>query len=557
MTRSGADYFVEAIQEYGVEYLFGNPGTTEVPIVEAADRSDLEYVLGVHEDIAVGMASGYACTRREHGDETPVGVVNLHIAPGMAHGLGNLYGAARANAPVIVTTGAHKTATQHQEPILQGDVVEMTRQYTKWSAEVKDSTAIPSMLRRAFKVATTPPMGPVFLAFPVDTLLGEVSEPVRPYTPTPELGPGRPEGIERAAEIIADGEEATIIAGAQIAWDGEDAIDEAVRLAEASGARVHGEVLQSAIAFPTGHDQWVSAAGKSADALREIHDADTLLLLGCSHHTPTLGHTEPITPPDTDVVAVGTNPWEIGKNEPVDVSLLGDVSETLEALADAVEDRVPESERERRLEAVREFKAAKASGADDADGDGAETERFLSKPELADAIAEVAPEAYLVDESVTTRGALYTQIEMGPRQLHGNKSGGLGYGLPAAVGAAIAENDRENPRSVIGTVGDGSYLYYPHSLYSAARYDVDLTVLVSNNHNYRILKDNAARVLGERGEDPEFSMMDFDPGVDFVQNAESHGADAASAETYEELVDELESAIDDDGANVIDVAVRD
>jgi benzoylformate decarboxylase len=164
---TGADLFVDALERYGVEHVFGNPGTTELPVLDALSDSDLEYVLGLHEDIAVGMASGYASTRRYHShhddDVMPAGVVNLHITPGLAHGIGNVYAAKFAGTPLVITAGNHERDFRHEEPLLYGDLAEMVDQFTKWSAEVLSVEALPTMVRRAFRVALTPPTGPVFL----------------------------------------------------------------------------------------------------------------------------------------------------------------------------------------------------------------------------------------------------------------------------------------------------------------------------------------------------------------------------------------------------------
>ncbi|WP_280537236.1 thiamine pyrophosphate-dependent enzyme [Halopenitus sp. POP-27] len=584
MPRSGADLFVETLSEYGVEYLFGNPGTTEVPVVEAVDDADLDYILGLQEDIAVGMASGYACTLRDRigapigeavrlGETPPVGVVNLHIAPGMAHGLGNLYAASVSNAPLVVTAGCHRTDVQHQEPILHGDLLEMTQQFTKWSAEVKRVGSLPQMLRRAFKVAMTPPTGPVFLALPLDVVTAETDVAVRPLEAPPSIGAADPAAVDRAAEAIADAEEPALVVGDQIAWSGADAVAAAVRFAEAAGVRVHGEVLQSSVDFPTDHDQWIGVSGATVDDVRDVTDTDTLVRVGCSTNTPTLGFTDPVVPADTTVIDVGTDSWELGKNEPADVSVVGDIETTLTDLTDAVDSRISAAERDRRLEAVAATKrdrAAAADGSTDSSADSgtpadtagttgtpADADGRISKAALVETIESVAPDAYLVDESVTTRRAVFSEFDLGPEGLHGNKSGGLGYGLPASVGAAVAENDREDPRPVIGIIGDGSYLYYPNTIYSAVRHDVDLTVVVSNNANYRILKDNTLRVLGGEESEYGFTAMDFDPHVDIATNAESHGATGRDVVGREAFTTELEDAIDERGPTVLDVAVRD
>jgi len=163
----------------------------------------------------------------------------------------------------------------------------------------------------------------------------------------------------------------------------------------------------------------------------------------------------------------------------------------------------------------------------------------------------------VVDEGVTAKYAMLTRWSFEPEQYVSNKGGGLGYGLPASVGAAIAEDQTDDPRDVLGFIGDGSYLYYPQTLYSAARHDVDLTVVIPDNRNYRILKDNTLDLLGGEEADHEFVGMDFDPPVDIPANAESHGASGHIAETHEAVRDALTTALDEDGPSVVDVLVHD
>ncbi|ELY63004.1 acetolactate synthase [Natrinema versiforme JCM 10478] len=169
----------------------------------------------------------------------------------------------------------------------------------------------------------------------------------------------------------------------------------------------------------------------------------------------------------------------------------------------------------------------------------------------------VADSAYVVDESVTSMFPIKTRWDSDPEQYVTNKGGGLGYGLPVSIGGAIAERQRDNPREVIGFVGDGSYLYYPNAIYSAARYDLDLTVVIADNRNYRILKDDTLDLLGGDEEDHEFVGMDFDPQVDIVQNAESHVGRAELVENPDGIERALEDALARDGVDVLDVLVHD
>ncbi len=564
---TGADLFVDALESYGVEYVFGNPGTTELPVMNALVESDLEYVLGLHEDVAVGMAAGYASTRRYHADgatgpdvtETnPVGVVNLHLAPGLAHGLGNLYGAMVAGAPLVVTAGNHSTDFRHEEPILSGDLVDLAEPFTKWSDEVLDVDALPTMLRRAFRVALTPPTGPVFLALPLDVTMAETDAEPERLGSIPTAGSGDPAELERAADRLAAADSPAMIVGDGVARSGTGAVAAAVDLAEAAGLRVHGEIMASEVNFPADHGLWVSHVPPAEDLASMLASTDTLVFVGTSTHTTLVRHEGDLVDPETTCIHLGDDAWELGKNQPADVTVLGDPGETLADLADRVRARLDDETREQRLESVHATAAAleetiESMGESDAPAD----ERRASKARLVDELHAVAPDAYVVDEGVTARYAMLTRWPFEAEGLISNKGGGLGYGLPAAIGAAIAEGDREDPRDVIGFVGDGSYLYYPNAIYTAARYGVDLSVVIPDNRNYRILKDNTAKLFGGDAEDYEYVGMDFEPPVDLVANAKSHGADAELVETPDEIGPAVERALESDGPTVLDVLVHD
>ena len=573
---TGADLFADALEQYGVTHVFGNPGTTELPVLNAIAESDLEYVLGLHEDVAVGMAAGYASTRRYHADRAeragdergddhsrhddsvlPVGVVNLHVAPGLAHGLGNLYGASVAGAPLVVTAGNHSTDFQHEEPILSGDLVEMADEFAKWSDEVRDVSALPTMLRRAFRVALTPPTGPVFLALPLDVMMEETDAEPERLGEIPDAGRGDPDQIELAADLLSDpSEDVALIVGDGVARSGVEAVEAAVAFAEAAGARVHGEILACEVDFPTDHDQWVSYVPPDEDLAATLLGADNLVFAGCSTNTTLTRHERELVSADTTCVHVGDDAWQVGKNQPADAAVVGDPGRVLSELAGLLQERVSDEGRRERLERVEAVKGMVEAKMTEM-GDDVSDDPRASKAELVDAMKSVASDAYVVDEGVTAKYAMLTRWDFAPEQYISNKGGGLGYGLPASVGAAIAEGQTDDPRDVVGFIGDGSYLYYPQTLYSAARHDVDLTVVIPDNRNYRILKDNALDLFGGEEDDYEFVGMDFEPAVDIPKNAESHGARGQLIEDPEEIGSALEEAMARDGPDVLDVLVHD
>jgi benzoylformate decarboxylase len=559
---TGADLFVDALEQYGVQHVFGNPGTTELPIMNALSESDVEYILGLQEDVATGMAAGYASTRRYHADDdadvNPAGVVNLHITPGLAHGLGNVFGAMYGGAPMVVTAGNHELDFRHEEPILTGDLERLIDQFCKFSAEVTHVDALPMLLRRAFRVALTPPTGPVFLALPADVMQTETDRAPERLGAIPDAGSGDPDQIEAAADYLVEADQPVMVLGDHVARAGKEAVDAAIELAEAAGARVHGEILASEVNYPTEHDHWISFMAADEGLASMMMDTDTLALIGTSTNTTLLRHEKPLVSEDTTTIQISSDPWEVGKNHPADAAVVGDPGRVMAAIAERIDNRLDDEEQRARVDYVETMKQSlEATMQDIGEDEKPEDDVRSSKAELVDNMKAVDDEVYLVDEGVTSKFALLTRFPFQKEQYLSNKGGGLGYGLPAAVGAALAESLQDDPRDVVGYTGDGSYLYYPHAIYSATRYDLDLTVVVSDNRNYRILKDNTVKMMGGEESDYEFVGMDFDPGVDIPKNAESHGARGHLVQTPDEFPEVYEEALDTPGTDVIDVLVHD
>jgi len=556
--RTGADLIADALTSYDIPYVFGNPGTTELPIIEAvADSDGCEYVMTLHEDIAVGMAAGYAKTRLYHSHHdssvVPIGIVNLHAAPGLAHGLGNVHGGSYTGAPILVTAGIQSTGFQHKEPMLSGDLVEMTQQFTKWSAMVNDVDAIPTMLRRAVRTALTPPMGPVFLGFPLDVLHAETDSEVERLGTIPTPGRGDRQRVAQAAELLADATHPVMVAGDGIARSGYEAVEAAADLAEAGGLRVHGEVLASEVNFPGDHELWHSFFPPSEVVVREHMATDTLLFVGTSTNTTITAHQEPLVPDNATCIHVSADPWEVGKNVPADAGVVGDPGTVLGELAELLGDALGEDERTARIERARAYIERTREEAEWSDRDQA------SKPEFVDRLRDAVPDAFIVDESITTKYVLLDRWPLEPEQFLSTKGGGLGYGLPSALGAALAESLRPDPREVVGLVGDGSFLYYPHALYTAARYDIDLAFVVADNRSYTVLKNNTVGMLGgnESAYDFEGMGIDMEPAVDLPTIARGQGIDAREIREPDAIGPAVREALDSDGPSLVDVDVHD
>src|ERR1700761_3681116 len=326
----GKTALLELLRQEGVRMIFGNPGTTELPLMDAlAVERDLRYILALQEAPAMGMADGYAQASGQ------CVAINLHAAPGLGNGLGMLYDAQKAGSPILVTAGQHEQRFNFTEPLLWADLPTIARPFVKWSEEVRRLEDLPRARPRAVKTALAPPMGPVFLSLPGDIL-----------TDSAELDLGAPSrvatgvrgdagAVAAAAAIIAKANSPVIFAGDAVPQG--DALQELVAFAEAIGAPVYDECMASRAMFPSSHPLYRGAVVRLPAAVHGmLSQHDLLVSLGGDLFTLSLpGDTEAM-PENFPVVHLDTDPWELAKNYPEAVSILGEPKVTLPEMTAAL-----------------------------------------------------------------------------------------------------------------------------------------------------------------------------------------------------------------------------
>ena len=323
MAITGIQAFLDSLASIGVRHIFGNPGTTEMPLNDAlvGDRR-FQYILGLQEVPVMAMADGYAMASRQ------LGVVNLHISCGLGNAMGMLYNAYREGTPLLVTAGQQDRRLMFEEPILWGQMVDVVRPWTKWACEVQRVQDLPIAIRRAVQTALTPPTGPVFLSLPIDVqmeLVGQASSlPDKTGTmagkmPAPLLDSRiRPpvEAIRTAAELLAAAENPAILAGSRVTE--RDAIGEFIAVAEALGAPVITEsgTTHGRLAFPSDHP--LNGQGLplwSPDVRKRLNEYDVLLVVGMDLLRQYI-YFEPSRPMPEHIklVQIDEDPWQLGKN---------------------------------------------------------------------------------------------------------------------------------------------------------------------------------------------------------------------------------------------------
>lgn len=558
--RRGRDIIFETLRNEGIRYVFGNPGTTELPLIDGfVEHPDVEYRMALHEDIAVGMAMGYA---RATGK---VGVANLHVAPGLTHGLSNMYNAMRAGTPILVTAGQQHSRYLLHEPILWGDLVGLARPVTKWAYEPHSVEELQIALPRALKEAATPPGGPVFLSLPPDVLWEETDRPALPVAHIGARTLADPAELRRAAERLRTAERPLIIAGDGVGQAGAQTA--LVDLAEWLGAGVVAEPLSTEVNFPTNHPLFLGPLVYRPEIIRGILEGvDCLLLCGFTAQGPLpVYNGQPLFPPEVRLLYVHSSAHEIAKIYPGEACVWGDVKRSLEALLESLRsgDAPAAETRARREAVVRERVAARRERARreaEAAWNAQPISALRLMAELARAMADLPrlrgcrpEEAIIVSEAITNTAALQAQVD---RTLPGTwiagKGGGLGHSMGTALGVQVALPQRV----VINPIGDGSFLYYPQALWTAAHYRLPVFFLVINNTSYRILKQGMVGLGGAAARRGVFTGLDIvDPNVDFAGMARTYGVRGTRVEQPDQLGDALRDGLSGEGAALLEVVV--
>jgi benzoylformate decarboxylase len=545
---SGKRAFLDVLKQEGVEYMFGNPGTTELPLMDGlAEESALTYVLALQEAAVIAMADGYAQASGK------LGVVSVHVAPGLGNAMGMLYDAQKAGAPLLVTAGQHDQSFNVTEPILWADLPPIARPFVKWSAEVRRLEDLPRLVHRAAKTALALPTGPVFLSLPADVLQAEgVVELGAPTRVAPRIRGDRA-AVEAAAEILARAERPLIMAGDAVAQS--DAHAELVAVAEALGAPVYAEGVANTASFPSSHPLFRGAFVRVAPAVRQVlSEADVLFSVGGDLLTLSLPSDIDPMPPGLSVIHLDTDPWELGKNYPTAVAILGDPKATLPDLLAALEARMTPARRRHARERLEAIRGAKARQVEDLrDRARSEAHRVPITPlAVMSAVADaLPPEAVVVDESISSGGGLRMLLRSDdPRSFFGLRGGGIGWGLPAAIGVKLALPDRP----VVALIGDGSAMYTCQALWTTARHRLGVTFVILNNSSYRILKQRTHAMKGVAAQADRYVAMDLDdPRVDFVRLAESLGVRAERIEKSADVGPALGRALATPGPTLLDV----
>lgn len=476
---------MELLEQLGLTTIFGNPGSTELPMFRDFPES-FRYILGLQESVVLAMADGFAQA------SSGAALVNLHSSAGVGHAMGNLFTAFRNGTPLVITAGQQARSMLPFAPFLHAErATELPRPFVKWAIEPARAQDVPQAIAQAYQTAMQAPRGPTFVSIPID----DWEQPARPVAVTrisAKAAPD-PEALAQAAATIASASRAAIVAGTGVACNG--AREGLLTLAERIDADVWIAPMAARNPFPEDHRLFRGFLPASREAIvQRLDGADCVLVLGAPVFTYHIEGSGPFVPQGAALIQIGDDPAQAAR-VPEGMAIVADLAHALGALASLV--------------------PARSQGATAGrDEPAAPSADMLTDALLMSRLAALRPAGIaVVEEAPSTRGPMHDHLPMlAGDEFHTCASGGLGHALPAAVGVALARPDRP----VLCLLGDGSAMYAIQGIWSAAHYTADVRFVIVNNGGYAALDQFGALF----GLEAVGSKM---PGIDFVALAKAQG----------------------------------
>jgi benzoylformate decarboxylase len=525
--RTVRDLTFDLLRHLGLTTIVGNPGSTEEPFLQDLP-ADFTYIMALQEASVVGIADGLS-----QGLRRPV-IVNVHTGAGLGNAMGCILTAYQNKTPLILTAGQQTREMLLLEPLLTNiDAVTLPRPWVKWSYQPTRPQEVPAAFMRAFATAIQPPGGPVFLSLPLDDWDQPSDEVPLIRTVTTRVGPD-PDRVAAFARLIDDSRHPVLVYGAEIAR--AQAWDAGIRLAEKLGAPVWGPPFNERTAFPATHPQYAGDLPPAIGPLGErLAGHDLVIVIGAPvfRYYPYVAGR--YLPEGTRLLHVTEDP-DLSAKAAVGDSLVANSLLFLENITPLITARRPAQ-----IQTTVPAPAAPPPP---------ETLPLSPAQVFALLAAQCPADFVLVEESPSNVIELQRHFRISkPDTFYTFASGGLGWGMPAAVGLALAERQSGRQRPVVAVMGDGSFQYSIQAIYTAVQQQAHVVFIVLQNEEYAILKEFA--VL-ERT--PQVPGLDL-PGLDIVSLGKGYGARSSRADTPAEVTRAFVEALDFKGTSVIVVPI--
>jgi len=514
------DATMALLRDLGMTTLFGNPGSTELPLFRDMPQ-DFQYVLGLQESVVVGMADGFA---QMSGNAA---FVNLHSSAGTGHALGNIFTAFRNQTPLVITAGQQARSIFPYDPFLYAErATEFPQPFVKWTCEPARAEDVPLAILRAYHMAMQAPRGPVFVSVPID----DWDRPCQPISTSTvaQDSYAAPALLAQAAEALNKAKSPVIVGGAGVGRDNARAALQ--KLAEAHQAPVWVAPMAARAVFPEDHALFAGFLPASREAIvTMLAGHDLILVLGAPVFTYHVEGFGPYVPEGASLIQIVDDPANAART-PVGTAIVGNVADAIARLTEAASPVA-------RTAPARPTPAEEPASAGTAITDGLLMQRLDALRPKGLIISEEAP---------STRGPLHDHFPIRLEdEFTATASGGLGFALPAAVGAALAQPDR----TVFCLLGDGSSMYSIQGLWTAADLALDVKFLIVNNGGYAALDQFGSlfdiKVVGSKL-----------PNIDFVKLAESFGMPGERITQVAEIDDAITTLFSGKGPRLLEVVVQ-
>ena len=538
---------MEMLKAEGIEYIFGNPGTSEGPLVDMlGEYPEFKYIMALQESVAMGMGESYARSTNK------TSFISLHVDSGLANGIALMLDALNTGTPMVVTSANYDARKINEN---KTDLAELVRPVTKWSVELDLPDQIPSVMRRAFNEANSHPKGPVYVGFTSNALEGIAEMNIIPSAPVHDAVRPDPEGIRAAANMLQDARSPLLIVGDRVSDD--DGMGHAVELAEIVGMPVY-QSRGAEVSFPTNHPQYLGVHSLRVASDREsLKGYDVILTVGMDTFDELFYWGDIILGENTRLIHIDPIPGRVGKTEPTDLGIISNCKAALEMLNDVLKDTVnKEIANKLRKESIQLASEERRTYEDSVSSKWKNTP--MSPARMMYELSKSVPaNSIIVDDSVSNRAAVRHYFEGKARDdIRGVRGQSIGGGIGATMGTQCAFPDRP----VFGIIGDGSAMMTIQGLWTAANDDIPCVFVICNNGMYRVLKVNfniyQTELLQETepaGENLLYS--NFETPFDISEIAKGMGLHSERVTDPSEIAAAVSRAIATGKAAVLDIVI--
>jgi len=546
---TGKMALLEMLKAEGVTHIFGNPGTSEAPIIDMLpDYPEFTYIMALQESVAVGMGEAYARATQKPS------LVSLHVDSGLANGIALMLDALNSGTPMVVTS-----ANYDIRKVVEGttDLAELVKPVTKWSIQLTHPDQIPGAIRRAFNEANTHPKGPVYIGLTANALEDSAEMNIIPSRYTSDKIRPDLDSIEQAADSLIKAENPVLIVGDRVSDD--DAVGEAVRLAEMLGLPAY-QFRGAEVSFPTTHKQYLGILNLRNSANREsLKACDTVIAVGMNAFEELFYWGDVILNEESTLIHIDSSAVNIGKSEPTNIGIISHCKMGLQELNHNVSDKmrtIDSSVIEKRLQRTLDEKKYKQDSFVESTKNKWNDKPMSVARMMHEFVAGLPENAVVVDDSISNRAIVREYLEGIERgDIVGYRGQSIGGGIGVTMGAQCGYPDRK----VFGLIGDGSAMMTVQGLWTAVNDNIPCVFVILNNGMYRVLKVNfniyQKDILNVEPAGGSLPYSDFPSPFDMAAIAKSMGMESERITDPEDIKDAVVRASKLDKPVLLDIVI--